>query len=302
MGFAPAAEAQITPSDRLTSTQVSSGTGEMRDEGLGQRDSFGVASFNVCVCLRAAQARQDAARLASIPGLKVIGWQEANVHAGVYSDLPGWTTVHDLRTATKAHELAVSWRTRAFELVSYRYVRMHLGSSALAGDSTPFPPRFLLEVQLRSTRSPGDVLTVYNTHTNQRVERWDDRAPGKPYVNLNADGARAHLRAMDLTLAARALDPERSRWAVVLGDLNWDFVADQRTLLPRFVEGRVGEWAVSGWESLGVAGTGTTHPRSRRRIDYVLLTRDSAAHFRSQAVRTGYFSDHRPVVARLGLN
>jgi hypothetical protein len=209
--------------------------------------------------------------------------------------------VQDMRTASKPQELAVSWRDSEFDLVGYTYTRMHDGSSSTRGDDTPFPARFALAVQLRSTRSPLDVLTVYDTHSNQKVERYE-RAPGHPYDNVNAHDARIHLHTLGTTLATRAGDVARSRWAVLLADLNWDYVADQRTLRPGFVEGQVGEWAVSSFESMGVADRPYTHPLTKRRIDYVFLTDDTPAHFRTQSVRVGYHSDHRPVVAGIGLD
>ncbi len=301
VGAGPAGAA-ITASDRLSAGQVAHGTGAKWSDATGTVASFGVASFNVCVCLTLPQARADVTRLLAIGGLDVIGWQETDVNASVYEDLPGWTTVHDMRTPTKAHDLAVSWRSSEFELVDYAYTAMHDGSLSTAGESTIFPSRWLLTVRLRPLADPSHVLTVFDTHTNQHVERWDDRAPGRPYDNLNADRARIHFRALDRVLAERAGDPDRTRWAVLLGDLNWDYVADQRTLLPGFVESRVGEWAVSNWESMGVAKRPYSHPRSKRRIDYVFVPRDAAEHFRRESVRRGYFSDHRPVVAWIGLD
>jgi endonuclease/exonuclease/phosphatase family metal-dependent hydrolase len=287
----------MTADSPITSA-LKQGSGVQRATAAGRRGTLGVATFNAFVGLSIDKARQDAQTLTAVEGLSLIGWQEVNVNAAAALGLAerGWDTVQPLRANGSAHELAVSWLASDFTLVSSLMARMHPDSDRTDGDNRPFPARWVLKVVLQRTGPHPDLVTVLNTHVNHRIERWQSE-PGEPFDNLNAARARSHLRKLRDMIAT-----SDSRYTLVLGDFNWDFAADQHTKHPDFLHGTVGEVAISGWESLGVAGQAPSHPYSGRRIDYVYLTRTSPAAFLDQCVVDGFNSDHQPVAARIVLD
>ena len=290
------AQADITPSDRLSTSQFAHGTGAKRTNVSGTRGNIGVATYNMFVELTPALASRDARRLTERADVDIVGWQEASGFSSVYKDLAGrgWTTVQPGRGS----ELAVSWRTSKFTLVDSRSVKVANGSSSTEGENRPFPARYVLKVVLQRTGAHPDQITVLDNHIPAYIERFRINKPGTPYANLNADVARTHLRVI-----AAMVKASTTRYTTVTGDFNWDFVADQKTLNPAFVEGRIGEVAVSGWEAFGIEHRPITHLPSKRRIDYVFIAKNSPANFRRQRVLTSrYHSDHRPVLVRLSLN
>lgn len=281
----------------LTAAQMQQGTGVQRSSTDGERGTIGVGTFNAFVGLSEAQARHDVQVLTDFDWLDLIGWQEVNANPPAPLGLAerGWETVQPLRPNGNPHELAVSWRSSEFTLVGSVITRMHADSASTEGDDRSFPARWVLQVVLQRTGAFPDRVTVLNTHVNHRLERWPSK-PGQPFENVNTAKARGHLKKL-----ADLVDAADSRYTVILGDFNWDYVADQQTRDPAFVHGQLGERAISGWEALGIRDQPVSHPSSDRRIDYVFLSRSSPAAFRSQSVVDGLHSDHRPVVARIAL-
>jgi endonuclease/exonuclease/phosphatase family metal-dependent hydrolase len=284
--------------DPLETSVLKHGSGVQRASASGRRGTLGVATFNAFVGLGVDKARQDVQALTALEDLALIGWQEVNANPPAALGLAerGWDTVQPLRANGSPHELAVSWLASEFTLVSSLMARMHADSDRTDGENRSFPARWVLKVVLQRTGPHADLVTVLNTHVNHRIERWQSE-PGEPFDNLNTERARTHLRKLRAMVST-----SDSRYTVVLGDFNWDFLADQQTQHPDFLHGSLSEVLVSGWESLGVAGRAASHPYSDRRIDYIYLTRSSPAGFLDQCVVDGLHSDHRPVIARIALD
>jgi endonuclease/exonuclease/phosphatase family metal-dependent hydrolase len=263
----------------------------------GARGTLGVATFNAFVGLNTDRAREDVRSLASVEGLDLIGWQEVNANPPGALGLPerGWETVQSFKPNSSPHELAVSWRRTEFTLVSSRMIRMHGDSNSNRGDDRSFPARWVLEVVLERTGPYPDLVTVLNTHVNHRIERWQSE-PGRPFANTNTARALTHLEKLRGIIAAAT-----SRYTVLLGDFNWNFVADGESRRDDLLHERLGDIAFSSWEALGLDGHAPSHPYSQRRIDYVFLSRRSPAAFVGQSVIEGLHSDHRPVTACIAL-
>lgn len=278
------------------------GTGEMKAP-TSQRATYGtvgVASYNVFLDLTFDQQKADLDRLTSNPRVDVIGFQEAADAKTLLDRLPTGWAYYMAKPDGNGREVPVAYRTTRFTFVSARTVKMHDGMEALVKNPGPldraFPPRFTTEVVLTETKS-GQSFTVFDTHTNQRTEAFQIGKPGVAWNNINAAAAKTHFKTM-----TDMVKDSKSRYVVVVGDLNWDYVADQIKRPAGFVEGTLGTVAVSSYESLGLGTLPPSAPDSGRYIDYVMLTKASKAAFTGQDILFGYNSDHRPVLATIALN
>lgn len=254
----------------------------------------GVASFNMFRQLTADQARADALSLTSRPGVDVVGWQEAETFGSVLHSLPDWTT-KTFRYGDGNAELAVSWRSDEFRLVSARLRRVALGVSSTEG-RYPFGNRLVAVVTL-ARRGTDQLLTVVNTHLPQKAE--DPDRPGEWLDTINATRARAQIaRLVDMWQHASG------RWVVGTGDYNIDAGADARYRLRGGPLAELGKTAVSTYQRLG-SDLGPTHPPTGRNIDYVWLDRSALRQGRialnGQRVPGGFNSDHDPLIAWLTL-
>ncbi|WP_395693388.1 endonuclease/exonuclease/phosphatase family protein [Nocardioides sp.] len=251
----------------------------------------GVASFNMFYKLSADQARQDAQRLTREADVDVIGWQEAQNFSGVLHALPGWQTY-----TSPGSELAVSWRSSQFDLVTAHLREVARGVTVTEG-RYPFARRLVLTVTLRHLET-GRTLTVVDAHLPHMIE--DLARPGHWTPTLNAGRARAQLRSIASTW--RGLGDHE---AIGTGDFNFDARADAAEDPaggPRAVLGPV---AISSYMALGT-DVGATYPENDRRIDYVWADREAyeagRIRFTAQRVVGGMNSDHNALVAHLLLS
>ncbi|KQW47068.1 hypothetical protein ASC77_17955 [Nocardioides sp. Root1257] len=255
----------------------------------------GVATMNMFRKLSPSEAAADARRLTSHPGVDVVGWQEADPFRKVLHRLPGWTS-KTFGADQGAAELAVSWRTSEFRLVSARLHKVALGLSWREG-RYPFDNRYVAVVRLKH-RATGRVLTVLNTHLPQKIEDLGD--PGRWLSTINAIRARAQLDRL-----ADIWHTVPGRWVVGTGDFNFGARADARGRPVGGPMRTLRHRAESTYQLLGT-GIGPTHPPTARNIDYVWLERtglrDRLIQLRAQRVLSGYHSDHRPLLARLRLS
>jgi len=262
--------------------------------GLAPETVIGVASANVYRDLPRAKARHDIRLLSQRDNVDVIGWQEAEHWRGILTDLraSGWATK---QFYGEPDELAVSWRASKFRFRAAEFRRMHDGAGPRL-TAVPFGPRFVIRVTL-TQRGTGRTFTVLDTHVNSYIEDLD--RPGHHRDNLNADRARLHLARMG---AFWATVP--GRYVVATGDLNVDYTADTRVRTDGFPADALHGLGIASYDALPMADLLPTHPGSGRHIDYVFLDRRTygeRATFVSQRVLTGYYSDHRPIVARIAL-
>lgn len=257
----------------------------------------GVATMNLFRQNTRAQAADDARRLLSRPGVDVVGWQEADFFAPSLRGIPGWST-KSFRRGAGMSELAVSWRSKEFRLVSAHQRKVALGLSWREG-RYPFDTRLVAVVRLEH-RATGRILTVLDTHLPQKIE--DPDRPGEWLATINSIRARAQLqRLAEIWGNVRG----RSRWVVGTGDFNFGARADSHARTPGSPMRTLRRTAVSTYQELGT-GIGPTHPPTARNIDYVWVDRrglrSGKVDVRDQQVLGGYQSDHRPLVARLRLS
>jgi endonuclease/exonuclease/phosphatase family metal-dependent hydrolase len=254
----------------------------------------GVATMNLFRQNTPAQAAADARRLTSHPQVDVVGWQEADRSGGALRGIPGWTT-KTFRLGSGISELAVSWRSAEFRLLSARQHKVALGLSWREG-RYPFDARHVAVVRLQH-RASGRILTVLDTHLPQKIE--DFHHPGRWLSTINSIRARAQLQRLEEIWTHAG-----GRWVVATGDFNFGARADAREHPPGGPL-RTLRRAVSTYERLG-SGIGPTHPPTARNIDYVWVDRAGLRHgqiaIRDQRVLGGYQSDHRPLLARLRLS
>lgn len=259
--------------------------------------AIGVASYNVQWRTPLPRLRADRDRLASRPGLHLIGWQETNSPQFRQLDeryrARGWETwgwVGPRREGPAA--LAFSWRTDTFELLDVDWVHV---SDARPGLAEPHPPRWVVRAQLRH-RPTDRTVTLLNTHLAHAIESGEGWAPGP-----NARSAKKHLRVL-----ARLWREAPGDVVLSTGDYNFDFRDDSRAVPAGGITDRFDGLATSSYAALGHDYLAPTL-RSRW-IDYVFLADRSArrgdegvAQFVRHWVPTGMNSDHRPLVARLRL-
>ena len=255
----------------------------------------GVASMNMYRELSPEQAAHDARRLTRHPGVDVVGWQEAERFGAVLHALPGWDT-RTFPFAKRNSEMAVSWRSADFSLVSAEQRRLAYGISWRQG-RYPFGNRMVAVVTLKD-RASGRLLTVIDAHLPQKIEDLD--RPGRWLPTINAFRARNQLDRI-VSLWDRA----PGRWVVSTGDYNFDARADAHHRPPGGPRRTMAGTAVSSYQALGT-DVEPTHWPTGRRIDYVWVDRKAYAQgeirFAGQWVLGGFNSDHRPLLTRLILS
>lgn len=255
----------------------------------------GVASMNMYRKLTDGQAAADARRLTGRAGLDVVGWQEANRYGAVLKSLRGWDT-KTFPFGNRRSELAVSWRSSEFRLVSARQTQVADGVSARVG-RYPFGNRLVAVVTLEH-KGTGQRLTVINAHLPQAIEDLD--RPGRWTPTINAFRARNQL-----TRIAGIWRDASARWIVGTGDYNFDALADARHRLSGAPRRAFGDLAVSSYQRLGF-DVAPTFPSNGRRIDYVWADREAyragRIRFTGQWVVGGMYSDHNALVAQLRLS
>ncbi len=255
----------------------------------------GVASMNMYRKLSSAQAAQDARRLTRRPDLDVVGWQEADRFGRVLHALPGWRT-RTFPFGRRSSEIAVSWRSSEFTLVSARQRQVALGVSWREG-RYPFGNRLVGVVTLRH-RDTGRLLTVIDAHLPQAIEDLD--RPGRWTPTINAYRARNQLARIAATWRTAP-----GRWVVGTGDYNFDARADARHRPAGGPRRALADTAVSSYQALGF-DVAPTYPSNGRRIDYVYVDRDAyradRMRFAGQWVVGGFASDHNALVTRLVLS
>lgn len=273
----------------------------IRQALVGAEAVVGVATFNTFHDLDPEQAWLDLAALTGRSDVDVVGLQEAEVSAATYaSRLPqrGWASVFLDQPGVK--QVGVIWRESRFELVGATARQVHPGANRTSVPSTqfPFPSRWIAEVRLR-VRATGAVVTVLNTHSNQRAEVAGVPGLGHPTNTLNASVAMSHFATLRELWQSVPGD-----YVIGTGDYNADFAADSRVRHPGFPQRQFAGRATSSYNRLGLHGVGHTHPRTRRWIDYVWVADDDLdddVRFVDQRGLAGYRSDHTPVVVRLAL-
>lgn len=255
----------------------------------------GVASFNMYRQLSSAQAEHDARALVGQSGVDVVGWQEAFPFPHVLRGLRGWET-KTFSVGKETTELAVSWRSSTFKLVSARQIKAARGVSAKVG-RYPFPNRQVAVVTLKH-RATGRLLTVLNTHLPWAIEDLD--RPGHWTPTINTLRARRQLARL-----AMAIGQAQGRWVVATGDFNFDAGADSRYQPPGGPVRALRDVATSSYQQLG-REVSSTFPENGRRIDYVWANR---AAYRSGRIRFtkhwvlgGLYSDHNALITRLRLS
>ncbi|GAW48760.1 MULTISPECIES: endonuclease/exonuclease/phosphatase family protein [unclassified Nocardioides] len=255
----------------------------------------GVATMNMYRKLAPADAAADARRLTRHPGVDVVGWQEANRFGAVLHALPGWDT-KTFPFGKRNSELAVSWRSSEFTLVSARQRQVARGISSLEG-RYPFGNRLVATVTLKH-RETGRLLTVIDVHLPQAIEDLD--RPGHWRDTINAFRARNQLQRI-----AAAWHGAPGRWVVGTGDYNFDVRADARHRPAGGPRRALAGTAVSSYQALGT-DVQPTHWPTDRRIDYVWVDRaaltEGEIRFRGQWVLGGFHSDHRPLFTKLVLS
>lgn len=256
--------------------------------------TVGVASMNMFRQLSSLHAGQDARTLTRLPGVDVVGWQEAERFGGVLHALPGWDT-KTFPFGRQNSELAVSWRSSEFRLLSAHQTQVAYGVSSRYG-RYPFGNRLVAVVTLEH-KDTGRRLTVINAHLPQKIEDLD--RPGRWTRTINSYRARNQLRRI-----VGIWRNVPSRWIVGTGDYNFDALADARHKLGAAPRRAYGDTAVSSYQRLGFT-VAPTYPENGRRIDYVWADRrayaDGRMRFTNQWVVGGLNSDHNALVAQLRL-
>jgi endonuclease/exonuclease/phosphatase family metal-dependent hydrolase len=255
----------------------------------------GVATMNLYRKQPRRSAAADVRRLTARSDVDVVGWQEADRFPGILHDVPGWTT-KTFRRGKDVTELATSWRSSEFRLLSSRLRRVALGLSWREG-RYPFDTRLVAVVRLEH-RATGRVLTVLNTHLPQRIENRD--RPGRWLSTINSIRARAQLKRI-----AEIWEHTEGRWVIGTGDFNFGARADAHERPTGGPVRALRGVAVSSYQKLGI-GIGPTHPPTARNIDYVWVDRSALRNdliaFRWHGALIGYHSDHRPLLALVRLS
>ncbi len=271
-----------------------------------EASTFGVATFNLKSPRMRTQAGRkrmalDVSRLASTPGVDVIGFQEGQRSRRLLRralEPLGWRVYTPKRV-----ENPIAWRADRFALAERAGARkvwtMSAGSRAFG---RPFPSRYLTRVLL-TDRTSGALVAVHNTHLNQLIERR-----GVPRDTQTWRRADQHLAAMGAVVRRSP-----GSIAVLTGDFNIDARSDAKVRNRSMPYRRYAGLMESSYKVLGFprAATSAQHdPYRRAWIDYVWLrtsdrTSDrTGARMIRQRVASGYrtgraHSDHAPLIVTL---
>jgi endonuclease/exonuclease/phosphatase family metal-dependent hydrolase len=256
--------------------------------------TVGVASMNMYRQLSGDQAAHDARTLTRQSAVDVVGWQEANRFGAELHALPGWDT-KTFQYGRRNSELAVSWRSKEFKLLSAHQVQVAYGVGSGFG-RYPFGNRLVAVVTLEH-KDTGRRLTIINSHLPQKIENLN--RPGRWMRTINAYRARNQLQRI-----VGIWKNVPSRWIVGTGDYNFDALADARHRLGGAPRRAYDGTAVSSYQRLGF-NVAPTYPENGRRIDYVWADRqayaDGRMRFTHQWVVGNLNSDHNALVAQLNL-
>lgn len=262
--------------------------------------TLGVLSYNIYRLQPLEAFSEEALRLVELPGVSIIGWQEAMVHRESFPPLleRGWETAY----FTGSKENPVSWDSTVFEYVDASQHGMHEPYPGRSG--VVRPARWVSRVTLRH-RPTGFKVTVLNTHVASRGESWEQL--GTWQDNATAPRVRQHLQRM-----AQMWQNVPGRYVLGTGDLNIDARADAAKVLPGGPVDRFRLRAVSNWQALGTDSIPKTldlpagpNKGAPLLYDYVLASARCVdagwLRFVSQEALTGWNSDHLPLLVRFDL-
>lgn len=266
-----------------------------RRAGPPRRQLLGLATFNQDRSQPVAAAQEDAAAIVGRPGVSIVAWQEGEPFGSVYATLKGqgWATVHP-RVDGRPGELAISWRSARFRLVS---AKLRTVVYRTESGEAPYGSRHVLRVTLRE-RTSRRLVTVVDTHLPTLVAATASGVYRNPVA---AARGRMQLEAVD-----KILDRARGRWVLGAGDYGFGSYAELEQQ-PRGGMSRVFAGTVlSTYAVRGTEGLDPTDTVRHRYSDYVQVDRVQLDRGRIEVVghRTldQVTSDHRPLIAWLALS
>lgn len=262
--------------------------------------SLGVVSYNIHRIQPLDAFTAEALRLTALPGVALVGWQEAMVHRASFPPLleRGWETAY----FTGSKENPISWDTAVFEYVDAAQHPMHEPYPGASG--VVRPARWVSHVTLRH-RATGFKVSVLNTHVASRGESWEQL--GTWNENATAPRVRQHLLRM-----SQIWQNVPGRYVIGTGDFNIDARADAAKVMPGGLVDRFRHRAVSNWQALGMEATPKTldlpvgpNQGAPLLYDYVFASARCVdarwLRFVSQEALTGWNSDHTPLLVRFEL-
>lgn len=260
-----------------------------------------VASYNIHRVQTLEAFTEEALRLTALPGVGIVGWQEAMDHRAAFPPLleRGWETAY----FTGSKENPISWDSAVFEYVAAAQHQMHEAYPGRSGVQRP--GRWVSHVTLRH-RATGFQVSVLNTHVASRGESWDELGTWRE--NATAPRVREHLLRL-----SQMWQNVPGRYVVGMGDLNIDARADAAKVMPGGPVERFARRAVSSWQALGTDTIPKTldlpagpHRGTPLLYDYVFASARCVGagwlRFVSQEALTGWNSDHTPLLVRFALS
>lgn len=256
--------------------------------------TLGVVSYNIHRVQSLEAFTDEALQLTALPGVGIVGWQEAMDHRASFPALleRGWETAY----FSGSRENPVSWDSAVFEYVEAAQHRMHEAYPGRSGAQRP--GRWVSRVTLRH-RATGFGLSVLNTHVASRGESWD--VLGTWRENATAPRVREHLAQM-----AQMWQNVPGRYVIGMGDFNIDARADAAKVLPGGPVDRFRRRAVSNWQALGTDTIPKTldlpagpHRGTPLLYDYVFASARCVdarwLRFVAHEALAGWNSDHTPL-------
>lgn len=262
--------------------------------------TLGVVSYNIHRVQSLEEFTAEALRMVALPGVGIVGWQEAMDHRASFPALleQGWETAY----FSGAKENPISWDSAVFDFLGAAQHRMHEAYPGRSGVQRP--GRWVALVTLRH-RPTGFRVTVLNTHVASRGESWERLGTWRD--NATAPRVREHLARQ-----AQMWQNVPGRYVIGMGDLNIDARADAANVLPGGPVDRFRLRALSNWQALGTDGIAKTldlpagpHRGMPLLYDYVFASARSISarwlRFVSHEALAGWNSDHTPLLVRFEL-
>lgn len=243
-----------------------------------------VFTHNIAFTLSDQATRQDIRRDLQTLNSGVAGFQEFSGprHRMILKNVAknnGWEVyIPD----TGGRTIPIAWRSKRFTLESSDSIFVHKATGKT------FPSRWINVVRLKEKHS-GRVLGVINTHTIARASH--DARPHDRNGDASRIGfLRRHLVKLRETMLALQ---QETPWVIAIGDLNVNFLADQRRQVAGLPTAALGPYVSFNMPNEGSRGL-------KSLLDYQITPLPALGSaltpLNSNVVR-GSNSDHDPVVA-----
>lgn len=250
------------------------------------------ATYNIKYKVSDAVARKDVNRLTKFADIIALNEFGSNSRREkVLKQRAHWDHYSPTGEDARQDATPVMWRKSRFELVDKDSVRalgwVNVGNDG--GIRRQLAPKYVNWVKLRDKKT-GKHVVVIPVHLHPSIE-----ASGAPHPKRDerTAGAIKHLEVVARLAERFAAEPDTL--VIVAGDFNINYRLDRKVRAQGFPSDRLGAAGLACTFASKLPKLGTIN-KGRRLIDQIWCQKQRA-RASTRVLRTGYHSDHHPVVA-----